>query len=192
MKPLLLCSGSQRQESFNTRLLQHIRAHIPPDSTVDEIGATEVDLPLFNQDKEDEPLVVGQVLDLHQRFARAGGIVIASPEYNCLPSPYLKNLIDWVSRLAFLLPEVSQPFRGKPVLLCTATTGWSGGAVGLNTLRTLLAYLGADVMGEQICVPYAREAWNDSDATYDFDPVFRQHINRVVTRFLAMTQEIPA
>jgi chromate reductase len=190
MSRLLLFSGSQRRESFNTRLLAHIAIVLAGHAEIDILTPCDVDLPLFNQDLENEPGVAERVTALHARFMRADGLILASPEYNCLPSPYLKNAIDWVSRLAYLHPNAQNPFRGKPVLLCSASTGWSGGTVGLTSLRALLAYLGALAVGEQICVPYAQQAW--SGTMYNFDPLFEEYIQSVLDRFIGLASRQPS
>jgi chromate reductase len=190
MSRLLLFSGSQRSGAFNTRLLEHIAVVLAGHAELDILTPCDVDLPLFNQDLENEPEVAERVTALHSRFMRADGLILASPEYNCLPSPYLKNAIDWVSRLAYLHPNAQNPFRGKAVLLCSASTGWSGGAVGLTSLRALLAYLGALTVGEQICVPYAQQAW--SGTAFNFDPLFEEYIQSVLDRFIGLASRQPS
>lgn len=190
MSRFLLLSGSQRQESLNARLLEHIAITLTGRADIDVLKPQEVCLPLFNQDLEDDVAIAAHVRTLHARFMRADGLILASPEYNCLPSPYLTNLIAWVSRLAFTQSAVQNPFRGRPILLCSASTGWSGGAIGLTALRTLLAYLNALVVGEQICLPYAGDAWNGME--FNFDPLFEDHIRSLVDRFVELATGRPS
>ena len=184
MSRILLFSGSQRKASFNTRLLHHLAMGLAGCVEIDMLAAHEIDLPLFNQDLESDPAIAEHIVALHARFLRADGLIIASPEFNCLPSPFLKNTIDWISRQAYIHAEVQNPFHGCPILLCSASTGWSGGAVGLTSLRTLFAYLGALVVGEQICIPYVQQAWNGAE--YCFDTLLEDNIYSVLDRFIGL------
>ena len=138
-------------------------------------------LPLFNQDLENDPAVRAQVAELHQAFVACDGIVVASPEYNGQLTPYLKNMIDWVSRLAYIDSSFDNPFVDKPVLLCSVSTGNSGGSVGIPFARALFGYVGGIVFGEALCVPFAHQAW--TEAGYFFDGEFEDRIQSVSQRF---------
>lgn len=183
---LLLLSGSLRRDSYNTRLLRHLARHLDGRCGFDMPQPDELDLPLFNEDLEQHAALHARVLALHRRLAACDGIIVASPEYNGQPGACLKNLIDWVSRLAYLDARLAHPFLDLPVLLCSASTGWSGGAVALPHARALFGYVGALVNGETICVPYADQAW-DGEA-YQFDPFFSQQTDACAQRFLQLVR----
>lgn len=135
---LLLLSGSLRRDSYNARLLRHLARHLDGRCGFDMPQPDELDLPLFNEDLEQHAALHARVLALHRRLAACDGIIVASPEYNGQPGACLKNLIDWVSRLAYLDARLAHPFLDLPVLLCSASTGWSGGAVALpHALRAV-------------------------------------------------------
>jgi NAD(P)H-dependent FMN reductase len=138
-------------------------------------------LPLLNQDLENEPALRSQVAELHKAFMSCDAILVASPEYNGQLTPYLKNIIDWVSRLAYIDPTFENPFIDKPVLLCSASTGSSGGAMGIPSARALFGYVGALVFGETLCVPYAHQAW--TDVGYFFEDDFENRIQSLSQRF---------
>lgn len=116
-----------------------------------------VDLPLFDQDREREPAILRRVLALHQRVARADALVVACPEYNGQPTPYLKNLVDWISRLPHVVPGAANAFQGRPALLASATTGHAGGALVLPVAQALFRYVGCQVLADTVSVPYAHE-----------------------------------
>jgi chromate reductase len=186
MTQLLLLSGSQRQESFNARLLDHIAGHL--ENTCDFLTAAPFaeHLPLFNQDLENMPAVRAKVAELHKVFKACDGIVVASPEYNGQLTPYLKNIIDWVSRLAYIDSAFENPFVDKPVLLCSASTGSSGGAMGIPSVRALFGYVGAIVFGETLCLPFAHQAW--TEAGYFFEDEFENRIHNLSNRFAQHAQ----
>jgi chromate reductase, NAD(P)H dehydrogenase (quinone) len=187
---LLLLPGSPRRESFNARLLQHLRPRLQAGCTIDWLAPSEVDLPLFNQDLESDPNVVARVAAVHRRLVACDALVVASPEYNGQVSPYLKNLVDWVSRLSRVNERFGQAFSGRAVLLCSASTGWSGGAVGIPHARALFGYVGCMVLGETICVARAGQLWQSD--RYVFDPQFDAHMSRCTERISAQARGFAA
>jgi NAD(P)H-dependent FMN reductase len=177
---LLLVSGSRRAESLNARLLRELGRRVGERSALDVLHPAEVSLPIFDQDLEADPAVVEHVATLHRRFEASDALLIASPEYNGQLPAYLKNLVDWVSRLPYVDPRFENPFLNRPVLLCGASTGWSGGAVAIPHARALFGYVGCLVIGETVCVPYADQAWTGDG--FAFDPIFDAHIDAAIDR----------
>jgi NAD(P)H-dependent FMN reductase len=132
------------------------------------LKADAVDFPLFNQDLEHNPTVLNNIERIYQRFLSADGLVVVTPEYNGSVSPYLKNTVDWVSRLPRILGgDYPNPFYHKPILLACATAGSSNGQLGMQSARNVFAYLGGWVVPEQISVPFAQEAWADDGGLID-------------------------
>lgn len=183
---LLLFPASLRRLSHQRRLAAYFAARLGGACDIDMLAAGQVDLPLFNQDLESEPAVHERVVALHRRFKAAAGLIVVSPEYNGHVSPYLKNTVDWVSRLPRIDPRYAadNPFRGKPLLLASASTGWAGGLLGLKDARSVFGYLGALVVPDQICVSDA-EQWADGE-DFRFDPAFADHIDGVLRAFCAL------
>jgi chromate reductase len=186
MTTILHLSGSQRQESFNGRLLRHLAQSLKGRCIIDMVESTQVDLPLFDQDLETDPVVIHRVAELHQRFTTCDGMVVASPEYNGQLTPYLKNIVDWVSRLQHIDSRFDNPFRDRPLLLCSASTGWSGGALAMPHARALFGYVGCMVIGDAISIPHADQAWTVDG--YVFDPFFDERIDAAVDRVLQSAQ----
>jgi chromate reductase len=183
---LLLFPASLRRHSHQRRLIDYLAMQMEGRCQIDILSAGDVTLPLFNQDLECVPEVSYAVQVLHDRFARADGIIVASPEYNGHVSPYLKNTVDWVSRLAHINPHFADhnPFRNKPLLLTSASTGWTGGVLGLQAARSIFSYLGSLVVPAQICLSHAEQALVED--RYEFDPFFADHIARTVEQFIAL------
>jgi len=186
MTRVLLFSGSQRQESFNTRLLQRFEFSLQWQCAVDWIAASQVRLPLFDQDLEGDVAVRQEVAGLLHRVAACDALIVASPEYNGQPTPFLKNTIDWITRLAHIDPSYANPFVDKTVLLCSASTGWSGGAVAMPHLRALFGYIGCNVMGTAICIPNAQSKW--SVEGYVFSDDTEAQIESALHRLLSFRQ----
>lgn len=133
-------SGSLRKASYNTALLK----------AAAEISKGEIqiagidDIPLYNGDVEAKG-IPQPVIALQEKFQRADGILIVSPEYNHGVPGVLKNTIDWLTRPADKIPQV---FGGKPLAMMGATPGGFGtmnAQTGwLSTWRTLHVHLWND------------------------------------------------
>jgi chromate reductase len=140
---ILAISGSLRQESINTAYLRAVAEIAPLDMQV--TFASEVArLPLFNPDlKEALP---DDVLRFHRRVAKAGALIIASPDYAHGMSGPLKNALDWL--VGF------EPFAQKAVAIVD-TAPPSRHAV--DALRETLSTMSAIVVEEaSLAVPLAR------------------------------------
>jgi NAD(P)H-dependent FMN reductase len=186
MSTLLLISGSQRRESWNARLLDHLAFSLQWQCAVDLLETRSMGLPLFDQDLEADADVLATLTALHQRFSQCSGIIVACPEYNGQATPLLKNTIDWVSRLAHIDARFGNPFLNKPVLLCSASTGWSGGALVIQNLRNLFGYLGAVVIGPSIGIARAPDQWTADG--FQFDGTTESQVEAALSTLLQWTE----
>lgn len=187
---LLAFAGSLRRESHQRRLLRHVAAGLAPGCRIAFLEPDPVRLPMFNQDLESDAGIRAELVALHAQVAAADGLLIASPEYNGGVAPYLKNTIDWLSRLPRIDPAYADRWalRHKPVLLLSASTGWSGGLLGLQSTRALFSYVGALVHAETICVAHA-DHWQTAEG-YGFEPDFDAHVRRVANDFVALASTL--
>jgi chromate reductase len=187
---LLFFPASLRRQSHQRRLLDYFAESISGSCEIDMLTPEDVNLPLFNQDLEQSEPVLSEVIALQARFKAADGFVVASPEYNGHLSPYLKNTLDWVSRLPRIDVHFAKenPFRGKPVLLASASTGWTGGLLGLQSARSVFSYLGCLVTADQICVSDV-EQWVVNDH-FRFEDAFAEHIRTSLVAFLRVVSDL--
>jgi chromate reductase, NAD(P)H dehydrogenase (quinone) len=187
---LLFFPASLRRRSYQRRLLDYFAESLSGSCEIDMLTPEDVNLPLFNQDLEQSESVLSEVIALQARFKAADGFVVASPEYNGHLSPYLKNTVDWVSRLPRIDAHFAKenPFRGKPVLLASASTGWTGGLLGLQSARSVFSYLGCLVTADQICVSDA-EQWVVNDR-FRFEDAFAEHIRKNLVTFLRVVSDL--
>ncbi|HEY8034365.1 MAG TPA: NAD(P)H-dependent oxidoreductase [Methylobacter sp.] len=191
MKKILIFPGSQRKQSLNRRLAAHFESLLKQEFCVEILEPDIVDLPLFNQDLENDSRVIERVKQVYECFFNADGLVVVSPEYNGSVSPYLKNTVDWVSRLPriFVGQGYINPFHGKPMLLASATPGQSGGVLGLQSARNVFSYLGSLILAEQITLPYAAEAWDDDGSL--IAPYFNAYLEQTLKRFEIVVKSLP-
>jgi len=131
-------AGSLRKDSYNKSLLQLAR-HVALAEENVEFEIIDLDnIPLFNQDLENDPPAAVRIFK--EKLGNADAILITVPEYNYSFSGVLKNAIDWASR-----PLATSPLPGK----LTAIMG-AGGRVGTARaqlhLRQVFTYLDVKVI----------------------------------------------
>lgn len=168
---ILVFAGSARRDSLNKKLAREAAR------LVREAGAeaTFVDLddypiPLYHGDLEAASGMPENALKLRRMFFEHDGLLIASPENNASVSALLKNTIDWLSRDVGDGKGDSSglaPWRGKVAGLLAASPGAFGGVRGLPHLRQVLSTLGVTVLGAQVAVPRANDAFTPDGAIAD-------------------------
>jgi chromate reductase len=80
--------------------------------------------------------------------------------------------------------QFANPFLDRPLLLCSASTGWSGGALGMPHARALFAYVGCAVMDDSINVAHVAEAWTGT--AFAFDPFFDAEIDGAILQIVRL------
>ncbi|HEX7640485.1 MAG TPA: NAD(P)H-dependent oxidoreductase [Burkholderiaceae bacterium] len=131
--------GSLRRESFNRQLADAIGKLVPADVRLDrlEIG----DLPLFNQDHEQQP--TDAVRRLKEGVRAAQGVIFVTPEYNRSVPGVLKNALDQGSR-----PYGQSVWARKPAGVIGMSVGAIGTSLAQQHLRNILAYLDMPTLGQ--------------------------------------------
>ena len=129
-------AGSLRKQSTNRAALKIAQGLVPDGAEMEII--TLDDVPLFNQDYENDPPKT--VRDLKEKIRQADALFIITPEYNYSVSGVLKNAIDWVS-----WPYNECPMRGKPCAIM-GVGGRFGTVRAQLHLRQILLYLDVSVI----------------------------------------------
>jgi chromate reductase len=165
---VLAFAGSLRRDSFNKKLVR-IAANGAESvgATVTVIDLADYPLPVFDEDLESANGLPGEAKALKQLFLEHDALLIAAPEYNSSITAALKNAIDWVSRKAVKDEAPLACFAGKTAALLAASPGGFGGLRGLVHVRSILGNIQVTVLPDQIAVPSAHEAFDDSGALKD-------------------------
>ena len=171
MARMLVFAGSARRDSLNKKLAREA-ARFAREAGAE---ATFVDLddypiPLYHGDLEAAEGMPENARRLREVFLSHDALLVASPENNSSVTALLKNTIDWLSRdLGEGRGDDSglAPWRGKVAGLMAASPGAFGGVRGLPHLRQVLATLGVTVLGTQVAVPRAHEAFGDDGRLAD-------------------------
>lgn len=154
MAKILVIVGSLRRDSFNRKLAQALAKLAP--AGFDFSFAEIADLPLYNQDDDDNPAET--VKRLKGEIEAAQGVLFVTPEYNRSISGVLKNAIDHASR-----PYGQSAWAGKPAGVIGASIGAIGTAVAQQHLRGMLAYLDMPTLGQPEAFIHVKEGLFDDD-----------------------------
>ena len=131
--------GSLRKESINRKFADALIKLAPADFTFKFVKID--DLPIYNQDEENNPPV--SVARLKSDIKSAQGILFVTPEYNRSIPAVVKNLIDHGSR-----PYGQGVWGGKPAGVMGVSVGAMGTAMAQQHLRNILAYLDMPTLGQ--------------------------------------------
>jgi len=145
---ILAISGSLRDESLNTKLLQSA-AELVDDAVEVEVWDGLKAVPPYDEDDEAgaAPIAVAR---LRAAFDQADAVLFATPEYNASIPGQLKNALDWVSR-----PMATNPLRNLPVAVIGASSGAFGAVWAQAELKKVVATIGARVIDAELPVSHA-------------------------------------
>jgi chromate reductase, NAD(P)H dehydrogenase (quinone) len=131
--------GSLRKESFNRRMAKALMSAAPSSLSCEivEIGQ----LPLYNQDGDDEGRPPAEWVAFRERMRQYDGVLFVTPEYNRSVPAALKNAIDVGSR-----PYGKSIWSGKPAAIVSVSPGAIGGFGANHHLRQSLVFLNMPAM----------------------------------------------
>ena len=162
-KKILFLSGSTRKGSFNSALAKAAyeiaKTH---DIDAEYIDLAHYELPLFHQAEEDERGMPGNAKRLKIKFIEADGYFITTPEYNGSFTPLLKNTLDWLSRAHQENEPPLSAYTNKAAAIGGASPGGFGAMRALVPLRLLLSNVGVNMVGHQIAIASAHEAFDEA------------------------------
>jgi chromate reductase len=144
--------GSLRHDSFNQKLANAIIKLAPPEFSFKQSQIR--DLPLYNQDDDDNP--AEPVKRLKGEIAEAQGLLFVTPEYNRSMPGVLKNALDHASR-----PYGQNAWAGKAGGVIGASIGSIGTAIAQQHLRNSLAYLDVPTLGQPEAFIHVKEGLFD-------------------------------
>jgi chromate reductase, NAD(P)H dehydrogenase (quinone) len=178
---VLVFAASLRSGSLNERLAALAAAVVQEHGAIaDRAAMADFDCPSYDADVERETGVPAGAQRLRDRLVAADAFVIASPEYNASMPGYLKNAIDWASRIR------PQPFNGRQGMLLSASPSMAGGNRGLWSLRVPLEHLGARVYPDMFSLAQAHQAFDPAGRIAA--PVLQERFERSIECFLDLVE----
>ena len=132
-------AGSLRKASFNRKIALALAELAPPalDLEIVEIG----DLPLYNQDFDDEGRPPAAWTGFREKVAAFDAVLFVTPEYNRSVPAALKNALDVGSR-----PYGKSVWSGKPGAVVSSSPGAIGGFGANHHLRQSLVFLDIPIL----------------------------------------------
>jgi NAD(P)H-dependent FMN reductase len=178
---VLVFAASLRKDSLNDRLASLATAVVEEQGgTADRAAMSDFDCPSYDNDVERESGVPAGAQRLRDCLVAADAFIIASPEYNASMPGYLKNVIDWASRIR------PQPFNGRQGMLLSASPSMAGGNRGLWSLRIPLEHLGARVYPDMFSLAQAHQAFDPNGRIAD--RVLQERFDRSIGCFLELVE----
>lgn len=136
MKKILAISGSNRQQSIHTMVLNTLAQSA---NDIDVVQISEFDAPLYNLDIEEKDGIPASINAFIERINQYDSILIATPEHNGNIPVSLKNVLDWASR------QNNQFFANKTMAVLSISPGARGGIGANQSLAQTLPFFGATV-----------------------------------------------
>jgi NAD(P)H-dependent FMN reductase len=161
---ILVIPGSQRTGSLNAKLAA-VAAHAlaREGAEVTRISLSDFPLPIYDGDLQAKSGVPKHAVNLKRMMSAHHGVLIVTPEYNSSVPALLKNAIDWVSRVQDAHETRGQVFRDRVFAIASASGNRLGGARALAALRLILSACHAQVIPNQLALPFAEEAYDEMD-----------------------------
>ncbi len=180
---VLAFAASLRRGSLNRKLVTLAAEEArSAGAEVDLADFREFDLPVYDGDLDAASGLPPGGVALRRRIEAADALVIAAPEYNFSIAAPLKNAIDWVSRAR------PMPWRGKSVLLISASPSPMGGIRGLWQTRIPLEGCGALVFPDMFALPHADAAFDEAGRLRD--PAVAERLQRQVIGFVRLAEAV--
>lgn len=180
---ILAFAASRRSGSLNRKLIE-VAAKMArgEGAEVDLAKIRDFDMPMYDDDLNEEVGLPAGALALKKRLERADAIMLAVPEYNYSIPGILKNAIDWVSRAR------PMPWRGKSIYLMSASPSSTGGVRGLWQTRIPLEGCGSLVFPDMFALAHADRAFDE--AGYLRDAALVDRLQREIVGFVHLARAV--
>lgn len=176
-------AGSARRDSLNRKYLSvaadAVRA---AGAEVTLLDLNAYPMPLYHGDLEAAEGLPAPVQALVAALSAQDGLLIASPEYNGMFTPLLKNTLDWCSRAD------ADPFEGRTAAVISASPGAFGGARSLQLTQTYLTKLGCHVIPGQHALPRAHQAFDANGQLLETRP--REALQQLAQALVETTRRL--
>lgn len=136
---ILILMGSFRKKSFSRSIANYVASSLP--QGWEASFAPLDDLPLFNQDYDDEGTTPQSWADFRNEVSQSDAVLFVTPEHNRSYPAVLKNALDIASR-----PPEKSVWARKPAAIISTSPGRIGGALANQHIRQPLSFLNLDLM----------------------------------------------
>ena len=176
---ILAISGSNRADSFNTKLLKELSGLAPEGVNITQLDYAS--LPLFSQDLETP--FPEEATRIKNEIRAADGLIVITPEYNRTMPAALVNLLDWTSR-----PYADSAWTGKRTYVMGVTPSTTGTTLAQADARKVLGYIGAQLMVHpEVYISFAAQKFDEQGVLTDAET--REHLTKGLAAFVAFVNE---
>ncbi len=159
---ILAFAASARRESLNRKFLAlAVVAVKEAGGEVTLLDLNDFAMPLYHGDLEDAQGLPENAERLIGLIGEHHALLVASPEYNSMLTPLLKNTVDWCTRAN------DNPFEGKVAAVISASPGIYGGVRSLQLAQQLFLKVGCHVVPGQCTLPHADKAFDSQGRPTD-------------------------
>ncbi len=140
VKKIIAFAGSNSPVSINQQLI-HATVELIDFADVDVLSLRDYATHFYDVVKERSEGVPNKMIELSEKLKQYDGYIIATPEHNGIPTAFLLNTLDWLSRID------RHFFGNKPVFLMSTSAGYHGGVAALRILENAVPRFKANVVG---------------------------------------------
>lgn len=159
MKRIAIISSSVRRERKSHSVALYFQNFLQENNlaSTEILDLKEYNFPLFEDTIKTLQNPTEKVLDFANKIKNTDGVIIVTPEYNGGFPASLKNVID------LLYDE----WQGKPISICTVSSGIFGGSQALVSLQFILWKIGAWTVTNMFPVPNVTKTFDDKGMALD-------------------------
>ncbi|OZI39864.1 NADPH-dependent FMN reductase [Bordetella genomosp. 5] len=172
--------GSLRAASFNLQLARALEKLVPAHVKFDYVSLG--DIPLFNQDIEDD--MPAPAAKMKQQIVDAQAVLFVTPEHNRSIPAALKNAIDWGTR-----PWGKNVWAGKTGGLLGTSPSAAGTGMAQQHLRNVLAAEGVNLLTTPEVFMQWKEGQIDADGNITNDGT-RKFLQGWVDNYIAWIERL--
>ena len=172
MSTILAFAGSNSSTSINHQLVTYLTTQLT-ETSFELFKLSDMDLMIYSEDEEREHGFPSSINQIYKHIQASKGLLISVNEHNGNPSAFLKNVLDWLSRLDRKFLE------GKKIFLLSASTGVWGAKTSQDLIHTMLTRFGGEVVDT-----YAFPSFKDNFST-EHQKISNSEINKEILSKLA-------
>ena len=141
---ILILSGGVHADSTNKMLALHVEQLCKKQNASAEfIDLASFDIPLLNPANEDLSSPTQDIIKLREKFEKASGFYLTTPEYNGGITPVLSNTLNSVFNFVYFPKNTMDPIINKPALTGSASPSIYGATKACSILNSQLLHMGA-------------------------------------------------
>ena len=125
---------------------------------IELLDLAEYKLPVMEERIQYHPNPPAEALKLEEKVVNSDAIIFVCPEYNGVPSPALKNAVDYLN---------PKDFKSKPIGVVTVSNGIMGGMRAALQLQQLVMALFAYPCPTMLLVPQVQLKFDENSNLID-------------------------